>query len=89
MAISSADCVLIVGGVSNWGQVGSRIPHSKYRRDYCFLCGEPIRVALNMIGAPNACSFCQSAYRGSPGVAEAERLFWIKESLEEIEVISG
>lgn len=81
--------VVCVNGVSDWGPVGSRIQHSKYRRDYCFLCGEPIRVSLDMIGLPNSCSFCQPAYRGTPGVAGAERMFWIRESWEEVEVISA
>ena len=78
-----------VNGLADWGEVGSRVPQSKYRRDYCFLCGEPIRVSLNMIGSPNACSFCQPAFRGSPGVDEGERLFWIKQTLDEVEVICG
>lgn len=81
--------VVCANGLSNWGQVGSRIPHSIYRRDYCFLCGEPIRVEEDMIGHPNSCSFCQPAYRGTTGVAEAERLFWIRQTWDEAEVISG
>lgn len=88
-AKSLGDCASDAGGVSDWDQVGCRIPHSKYKRDYCFLCGEPIRVALTMIGRPNSCSFCQPAYRGTPGVVEAERMFWIRQSLDEVEVMSG
>lgn len=89
MVSISAHSAIDVVGVSEWGPVGCWIPNSKYRRDYCYLCGEPIRVALNMIGLPNSCSFCQPAYRGTPGVPEAERLFWIKQYLDEVEVISA
>ena len=88
-AKSSGDYVGIADGASNWGKVGSIIPQSKYRRDYCFICGEPIRVSPTMIGFPNSCSFCQLAYRGSPGVTEAERMFWIRETWELAEVISA
>jgi len=91
----SVDCVLPADGAFDslreiYGEVGSPIQGSIYFRDYCFICGvEPIRVPLCMIGFPNACSFCGPAYRGSPGVAEAERLFWIKHSWDGAEVISG
>lgn len=88
-AKSLGDCASDAGGDFEWGEVGCRITHSKYRRDYCFLCGEPIRVALDMIGLPNSCSFCQPDYRGTPGVAEAERMFWIRQYLDEAEVISA
>lgn len=89
-AKSSVDVVLNADGHFDWGQVGSPIPGSIYYRDYCFICQiEPIRVPRCMIGYPNACSFCQPAYQGKPGVAEAERMFWIKQFLEEVEVLSA
>ena len=75
--------------ISNYGEVGSPIKGSKYVRDYCFICFEPIRVPLEQIGLPNSCSFCQPAYRGMAGVTEAERMFWIRETWREVEVISA
>ena len=77
---SSERCVLGVDGDSDYGEMGSCVADSIYVRDYCYLCGEPIRVSSNMMGFPNACSRCQPSYRGTPGVAEAERLFWIEVS---------
>lgn len=94
-AKSSGDCVLAADGrfdyiVELYGEVGSPISGSIYFRDYCFICEiEPIRVPLCMIGFPNACSFCQPAYRGTQGVTEAERMFWIKQTWDEAEVISA
>jgi hypothetical protein len=82
-----AQNVIDVVGLSEYGEIGSRIHNSKFRRDYCFICGEPIRVSLNMIGKPNSCSFCQPAYRSSPGITEVERMFWIEESLFEVDII--
>jgi len=93
-AKSSGGTALSVDGhsdflISNYGEVGSPIKNSRYARDYCFICGEPIRVPLTQIGCPNACSFCQPAYRGMAGVTEAERMFWIRETWREVEVISA
>lgn len=85
----SEHCARDADGVAQWGEVGSPIIGSRFVRDYCYICNEPIRVPREQISYPNACSFCQPAYRGSPGVSEAERLFWIRQNLEENEVISG
>ena len=81
----------MVAIIQTWGRVGSRIPSSRFFRDYCYMpgCREPIRVPKEMVGHPNSCSFCQPAFRGTPGVAEAKRMFWIKQSLDEVEVICG
>lgn len=87
MVICLVPVVEDVNGRFDYGEVGSPVWDSKYYRDYCYLCNEPIRVSLDKLGFPNACSFCQPAYRGSPGVAEAKRLFWIKQYLDEVEVI--
>ena len=88
-AKSSGEGVSNVVGRFDWGEVGSPIKDSIYFRDYCYLCDEPIRVPLEKLGFPNACSFCQPDYRGISGVAEAKRLFWIRQYLDEVEVISG
>ena len=79
---SSERCVLGVTGDSDYGEIGSCVTDSIYVRDYCYLCDEPIRVPSTMIGFLNACSRCRPCYRGSPGVVEAERLFWIEMLLE-------
>ena len=73
---------------ADYGEVGTPVEDSRYCRDYCYLCSEPIRVPLSMLGLPNACSGCQPDYRGKPGVVEAERNFW-SEQYELAEVISG
>jgi hypothetical protein len=39
--------------------VGTKIEGSQYVRDYCFMCGEPIRVSAKNILWPNACSVCR------------------------------
>lgn len=91
MVICLVPTVEDANGRFDYGEVGSPVKNSRFFRDYCYMpgCHEPIRVSLDQLEFPNACSFCRPAYRGTPGVAEAERLFWIRESLEEIEVISG
>lgn len=89
-AKSSVDCALIVDGDFDYGEVGDKIEDSRYFRAYCYLCDEPIRVQVNMIGYPNACSVCRPAYRGTPGVTLAERNFWLEQYyIDEAEVISG
>jgi hypothetical protein len=88
------ECVSDVDGHSDlsrvdcFGEVGAKIEDSRYVRDYCFICDEPIRVPRRMLGLPNGCSRCQPAYRGSPGVADAERNFWL-EQYEMAELISA
>jgi len=91
MVSFSEPCVINADGLAQWGKVGSPILGSRFFRDYCYMsgCGEPIRVPLEMIGFPNACSFCRPAYRGTLGIAEAERIFWIKQYLDEVEVMSA
>lgn len=92
MVSFSEPCVINADGLAQWGEVGTRVKDSIFFRDYCYLCGEPIRVPPKMIGFPNACSFCRPDYRGTPGVTESERIFWIRQYLEhslEIEVISA
>jgi len=83
-------CVLLADGVSKWGKVGSPIIGSRFVRDYCYMpgCHEPIRVPKTDIGKANACSSCQSLFRGHQGIAEADRIFWIKNTLEKTEVIN-
>lgn len=91
---SSAVCVLLAGGrldllaADCYGEAGTPVEDSQYFRAYCYLCSEPIRVPLSMLGFPNACSGCQPDYRGKPGVVEAERNFW-SEQYELAEVLSG
>jgi hypothetical protein len=86
---SSGGFALIADGLFDYGEKGSSVPNSIYFRDFCYICDEPIRVPLDMIGLPNACSGCRPSMRGAPGVAEAERLFWIHETWDGAEVISG
>ena len=86
---SSGVSVLIAVGVSKWGEVGSRVPNSKYFRDYCYICSEPIRVPIEKIGYPNPCSGCIDFYRGTPAIPEALRDYYIKDSWEGAEVISA
>lgn len=82
---STADCVSLAVGllelaqVNCYGEVGTPVEDSQYFRAYCYLCGEPIRVPRKMLGFPNSCSGCQPAYRGKPGVNEAERNFWFEQ----------
>lgn len=86
MVSASEDCVLGVDSASGWEEVGSKVPDSKYFRDYCGLCGMPIRVPKDRIGKFNACSFCQPAYRGVPGVSLYEQEWWL-EQLNQAELI--
>jgi len=88
MVSISAQSAFGVNGRSKWGKVGSPIIGSRYVRDYCFLCFEPIRVPKDRLGKPNSCSFCQTAYRGYQGIAEAERIFWIRNTFDKTEVIN-
>ena len=93
-AESSVACVIPVAGrlefatVGRYGEIGVAVDDSQYFRDYCYMCGEPIRVPRQMLGLPNACSICQPDYRGKPGVIESERNFWL-EQYELAEVMSG
>jgi len=93
MARYSGQGVVCASGllVEIYGEVGSPIKNSRFFRDYCYMpgCNEPIRVPRDNLGYPNVCSFCQPAYRGSPGVTEAERLFWIRETWELVEILSA
>ena len=58
-----------------YGEVGSAIKGSQYVRDYCFTCGDPIRVARKRIGRKNSCSDCEAFYRGAFLYTEIERRF--------------
>lgn len=57
---------------------GSKIRGSKYYRDFCFVCGDAIRVPKRKLRVPNACNFCEPAYQGIPGIAEAVRSWYIE-----------
>ncbi len=53
--------------IEKYGAPGSPIPGSKYHRDYCCLCGEPIRVFVlgqvvtNRGIGTNCCNDCQAS----------------------------
>lgn len=68
MENSSEQSVLTADGAVDRG---CRVPGSKYYRDYCYVCGEPIRVPKRKLKYLNACSGCMAEYRGRPGVADS------------------
>jgi hypothetical protein len=42
-----------------YGEPGSRIPGSIYVREYCAICGDPIRVLPAVVGCEPQCSACE------------------------------
>lgn len=50
--------------VKKWGAVGSAIPGSRYYRDYCTRCSEPMRVEEDRVGDEHFCSECDPPHMG-------------------------
>lgn len=82
MVSISAESVSTADLHSEYGEVGLKVPNSKYFRDYCGLCGTVIRVPKDRVGKFNSCSFCEPAYRGVPSVPLYERE-WLQELLNQ------
>lgn len=72
MVSTLVDSVSDADSHSQWGEIGEPIEGSIYLRDYCLVCGQPIRVEPEMIGKPNSCQECDHRYRGRPGVSTYE-----------------
>jgi len=76
MANSSARTVSVVAGAAE--KRGEKIPNSKYYRDFCFVCGEAMRVEKFKLKHNNPCQVCcKFAFRDNPGVRQAERQWLI------------
>lgn len=45
---------------------GEQIPNSRYYRDFCYLCQEPIRVSFSDLERQNRCDNCYPM-TGAPG----------------------
>jgi len=68
----SEHCVSDADFLSRWGKLGEPVKNSRFVRDKCLVCDEPIRVARQDFGKPNCCSGCQPCYRGRPGMSTYE-----------------
>lgn len=66
---------------------GKPVPGSRYYRDYCYICHEPIRVTKRNLRVPNACSGCMADYRGRPGISAAV-VNWFIERFGDVPSIS-
>jgi hypothetical protein len=39
-------------------KAGEQIPGSKYFREYCYICGDAIRVPEDLVGRKETCHLC-------------------------------
>jgi len=59
--------------LAQWLQRGKPIPGSCYYRDFCALCGEPIRVPKSRLNVPNVCRDCRGHQAPPPRTGLTKR----------------
>lgn len=70
--------------IAEFGEPGSEVPNSLYYRQYCFRCGDPIRVGVANADSP-AC-LCHAC---SPAVDRSELAPRSRGALSYDEIIQG
>jgi hypothetical protein len=53
--------------------VGAPIPGSRFVRDFCANCGEPMRICPDRVGEENYCSECEPPAPAHIGLCKRQR----------------